>query len=160
VAIRKRGTFWYGDTAADIREVLTRDRGTVHPISVFADAVCDCGGREFSLQVDEEHGEAAWFCKACNAQYLFHDRDIDGYYEGDPKADTECCNCPCTERGGSHFEVTVGASLYDDSEDVRRVYIGCRCVACGLTACYADWNRVDIPYPKLFAHVRNRQRDE
>ncbi len=160
MTIRKRGKFWYGDSAADIREVLARDCGKSDPLTVFADAVCDCGGRVFSLQIDEEHGEAAWSCKACDAQYLFHDREIAGYYEGDPEADTECCGCPCTNRGESYFEIAVGASLYDDSEDVRWVYIGCRCVACGLTACYAAWNRVDLPYPKLFAHMGNKQKDE
>jgi hypothetical protein len=158
--IRKRGKHWYGETIADIREVLSRYGGKVDPLSVFADATCDCGGRVFSLQVSEEYGEAAWFCKLCHAQYLFHDRNINGYYEGHPKADTECCGCPCTKRGASYFEITVGASLYDDSEDVRWLYIGCRCVARGLTACYADWNRVDIPCPKLFAHMRNKQHDD
>ena len=103
MAIRKRGQFWYGDTVADIREVLSLDCDKVRPPTVFADAVCDCGGRVFSLQIDEEYGEAAWFCKACDAQYLFHDRAIDGYYEGNPEADTECCGCPCTERGASYF---------------------------------------------------------
>ncbi|AWM40403.1 hypothetical protein C1280_27730 [Gemmata obscuriglobus] len=58
VAIRERGEFWYGDTAADIREVLTRTCGKADPLTVFADAVCDCSGRVFSLQIDEEYGEA------------------------------------------------------------------------------------------------------
>ena len=57
MAIRKQGQFWYSDSAADIREVLCRDWGQVDPITVFADAVCDCGGRVFDLQVDEEYGE-------------------------------------------------------------------------------------------------------
>jgi hypothetical protein len=60
MAIRKRGKFWCGDTAADIREVLARDHGKIHPIAVFEDAFCDCGGRVFSLQVDEDYGEATW----------------------------------------------------------------------------------------------------
>jgi hypothetical protein len=156
MALRQRGEHWYGDTAADIREVLAHHYSHHYPATVFADAVCDCGGRVFSLQIDEEYGEAAWFCRDCDAQYLFHDRDINGYYEGDPEADTECCGCPCTDRGASYFEITVEACLYDDSEGVRWIYIGCRCVACGLTACYADWNRVELPYPKRFAHMKNR----
>lgn len=24
-------------------------------------------------------------------------------------------------------------------DDVRWLYLGCRCVTCGLTACYGDW---------------------
>jgi hypothetical protein len=156
MALHKKGEFLYGDSAADIRELLSKHYSEEYPASRFADAVCVCGGRVFCLQTDEEYHIAAWFCKECDAQYVFHDRNIDGYYEGDPEADTECCGCPCTPRGNSYFEITVGACLYEGSDDVRRVYIGCRCVSCGLTGSYSDWNRVDLPYQKLFSHITNK----
>jgi hypothetical protein len=150
VVLERRGEYWYGDSAADIRALLARDRPGSDPVVVFEDAICDCGGKVFSVQIDDEYHEAAWFCRDCDAQYLFHTRNIDGFYEGDPEADTECCNCPCTDRGGSYFEITVGASLYEPSDVVRWVYIGCRCVACRRTGYLAEWHRVEIPYPKLF----------
>jgi hypothetical protein len=111
----------------------------------------------FSVQIDDEYQEAALFCRARDAKYLFHTREVDGFYDGDPDADTEYCSCPCTDRGGSYFEITVGASLYEPSDIVRWVYLGCRCVACGLTGYLAEWHRIELPYPKLFAHLQNKQ---
>jgi hypothetical protein len=160
MTIRKRGKFWYGDSAADIRQVLANDYRKSYPPTVFADAVCECGGRVFSLEVVEDYGEVTWFCKTCTAMYLFHDQEINGYYEGEADCEGEDCLCPCDQRRTSYFEITVGAALYEDSEDVRWLYIGCRCVACGLTACYADWNRVDLPYPRLFANMNNKLKDD
>jgi hypothetical protein len=39
-------------------------------------------------------------------------------------AELEKCACPC---GGEEFEITIGVSLFEDSEDVRWLYLGCRC---------------------------------
>jgi hypothetical protein len=156
MALQKQGEFWYGDSGSDICELLARHYSQEYPATEFAEAVCDCGRRVFTVQIDEDYPEAAWICKECDAQFLFHTTAEAGPYEGDPEADAECCECPCTPRGASYFEVTVGAALYEGSRDVRWVYIGCRCVACGLTACYTDWNRVDLALEKVFARLRNR----
>lgn len=58
------------------------------------------------------------------------------------------CACPC---GGKAFEVTAGVSLYDDGEDVRWLYLGFHCVACGLTAVYGDWKNEFNGYRELLA---------
>ena len=42
---------------------------------------------------------------------------------------------------------------YDQSEDVRWLYVGCRCPACGLTGCYGDWKNEFIDYRNLLARV-------
>lgn len=160
MAIRERGEFWYGDAAADIREVLARTCGGGDTLTVFEEAVCDCGGRVFSLTVDEDYAEVTWACRACDALYLFHTSGTDGYFEGDPAAEHEDCGCPCNERETASFEIAVGAVLYDDGQDVRWVYIGCRCISCGLTALYADWNRVDLSWPDVVARMRNKLKDE
>jgi hypothetical protein len=52
------------------------------------------------------------------------------------------------------FELSVGVHRYrevDDSisDDVRWIYIGCRCVSCGLVGCYADWKNEFQGYRKL-----------
>ena len=46
------------------------------------------------------------------------------------------CACPC---GGEGFEITAGVSLYEGSEDVEWLYLGCRCPRCGLVAVFGDW---------------------
>ena len=157
MALQRRDDCWYGDSAADIRALLDRHAETGDPIKVARDVVCECGGTVFSIQIDDEFQEAAWFCRACGAQYLFHTKRIAGPYEGDPEADTECCNCPCTQRGGSYFELALGVSLYDGSDDVDWVFIACRCVACGRTGYLASWHRIEYPYAELFAHMANKQ---
>jgi hypothetical protein len=57
---------------------------------------------------------------------------------------------PC---GGEEFEITVGVSLYEGSEDVRSLYIGCRCPGCGLSAVYGDWKNEFNGYRDLLARV-------
>ena len=46
------------------------------------------------------------------------------------------CSCPC---GADIFELTRGVALYPNSNDVRWLYVGARCPACSLAACYGDW---------------------
>lgn len=157
MALLRQGEYWYGESAADIRVLFDRHSETGDPIKVARDVVCECGARVFSLQIDNKYQEAAWFCRACDSQYLFHTRRVAAPYEGDPEADTKCCNCPCTKRGGSYFELAVGVSLYDASDDVDWAFIGCRCVACGLTGYLASWHRIEYPYAGLFAHLGNKQ---
>ena len=53
------------------------------------------------------------------------------------------CTCPC---GHEEFEITVGVSLYEGSEDVKWLYLGCRCPKCGLTATYGDWKNEFVGY--------------
>ena len=69
---------------------------------------------------------------------------------GDGEAEVEECECLCGEAG---FEVTAGVALYDDSEDVRWFYVGCRCPACGLVGCYGDWSCEFPGYAELLARV-------
>ena len=51
------------------------------------------------------------------------------------------------------FEITVGVALYADSEDVRWLYIGCRCPECNLSGCYGDWKNEFIGFRDLLARV-------
>ncbi len=49
-------------------------------------------------------------------------------------------------------------SLYEGSEDVRWLYVGCRCPACGLTAVYGDWKNEFNGYRDLLPKFRPRPR--
>jgi hypothetical protein len=51
------------------------------------------------------------------------------------------------------LEITVGVSLYANSEDVRWLYLGCRCPQCGLTAVYGDWKCEFVAYDLLLKKV-------
>jgi hypothetical protein len=146
MALRKRGKWRYGDSQADIRaEILRYSKGVKYLAHHYADAVCKCGGRVFWLFLDDNQCVAVRACVACEHEHPIGDSD-----EFMAEADPDECACPC---GGEEFEITVGVSLYDDSEDVKWLYLGCRCPACGLTAVYGDWKNEFIGYQALLARV-------
>ena len=146
MALKKRGEYQYGDTQADIRaELLDYSKANAYLADHFADALCNCGGKVSRLALDDSVGAAVRSCVACKAEHPIGDGNE---YLGD--ADLEECACPC---GGEEFEITVGVSLYRDSEDVRWLYLGCRCPKCGLTAVYGDWKNEYIRYHELLARV-------
>ena len=144
--LRTQAGFSYGDAQSDIRAEL-HDYSTAnkYPTVHYADAVCRCGGRLFKLLVDDTAGAALRICRQCGEEHAIGD-------SADYLADAELteCECPC---GGPVFEVTVGVALYRNSDDVRWLYIGCRCPVCGLTACYADWKNEFTNYRDLLANV-------
>jgi hypothetical protein len=146
MALQKRGKYCYGDTQADIREeITTYSESNVYVAHHFADAVCQCGARVFRLVLDDTEGAAVRRCVACSAEHPIGDSQ-------EYLADSEPgeCACPC---GGEDFEITVGVSLYEGSEDVKWLYLGCRCTACGLVAVYGDWKNECEDYRGLLARV-------
>jgi len=146
MALRKRGDHWFGDSQADIRDELSR-YGKVNEYvpAQFADAVCVCGSRTFRLSLDEDQGVAVRICTACCNEHPMGDSNE--YLE---HAELEERACVC---GVEIFEITVGVSLYEGSEDVKWLYVGCRCPACGLVGCYGDWKNEFLDYRKLLDRV-------
>lgn len=146
MALVKRGGHWHGDTQADIQDELSRySRSNGYLAQHFADAVCRCGSGSFHLRLDETEDVAVRTCTRCGNEHPIGDSEK---YLAD--AVLEECECPC---GCGSFEITVGVSLYEDSEDVRWLYLGCRCTHCGLTACYGDWKNEFEDYLKLLGQV-------
>lgn len=146
MALTKRGKFRYGDNREDIRaEIIRYSEKNEYVAQHFADAVCKCGGQLFHVQLDDNEGVAIRVCVACNQEHPIGDS---AEYLDD--AEPGQCACPC---GQETFEVTVGVSLYDESEDVRWLYLGFRCPACGLTAVYGDWKNEFIDYRELLKQV-------
>ena len=146
MALKKRGEYRYGDSQADIREELMRySKSNAYVTHHFADAVCKCGRKVFRLSLDDNEGAAVRKCNGCTTEHPIGDSDE--YLE---EATLQECACPC---GGADFEITIGVSLYDDREDVRWLYLGCRCPKCGLTAVYGDWKNEFNGYQELLSHV-------
>ena len=147
MALRKRGKWRYGDRQADIRAEITRYSKKVGYLAEhFVDATCSCGGKAFGLLLDDNAGVASRVCVACDAE----SHPIGDSVEYMDEAEEEEAACPC---GEETFEITVGVSLYAESEDVRWLYLGCRCPACGLTAVYGDWKNEFIGYRELLLRV-------
>jgi hypothetical protein len=140
------GQFRYGETQADLRDEL-RDysRANAYVAKHYADAICTCGNGAFKVLLDNEEGAAVRVCTACGESHPIGDS---GEYLAEAHLTT--CVCPC---GAVTFEVSVGVALYRGSEDVKWLYIGCRCIQCGLVACYGDWKNEFEGYQTLLARV-------
>lgn len=149
MTLKKRGKHWYGDDHADIRMELSRYSDlNGYPIDDFADVRCKCGNDEFYFRSDEDEGVAIRHCTKCGLEHLMgHSADFA------KKAETWQHECHC---GGNVFQITAGIHRYrnqDDSlsNDVRWLYLGCRCSKCGLVGCYADWKNEYNGYETLLA---------
>src|SRR5204863_9467477 len=69
MALRKPSRWRYGDSKADIRaEILRYSEQVGYPAEHYADAACPCGGRVFSLYLDDTAGVASRVCVACDAE--------------------------------------------------------------------------------------------
>jgi hypothetical protein len=146
MALRKKGKWWYGDDQSDIRDELVRvGKLNEYVPTQFADAKCTCGNRTFQLAMDEDEGVAVRVCSKCDSEHPMGDSSE--YLED---AEPQLSSCIC---GKDVFEITIGVHLYKDSEDVKWLYVGCRCPACGLTGCYGDWKNEFLDYRKLLESV-------
>jgi hypothetical protein len=146
MALEKRGEYYYGNSQTDIpEEILRYSKKNGYVAEHFADAVCKCSGRVFVILLDGNEGAAARTCIECNYQHPIGDSE-----EYLDEADLHQCECLCA---AETFEVTVGVSLYLESDDVRWLYLGLRCSQCGLTGVYGDWKNEYIDYRKLLEMV-------
>jgi hypothetical protein len=144
--LTKKGQYWYGDSQGDIhREILRYSELNGHFADHFSDAICSCGSSAFRLSLDENEGAAVRECAQCALQHPIGDS---GEYL--KNASLEECGCPC---GNDNLEISVGVSLYANSDDVRWLYLGCRCPQCKLTAVYGDWKSEFSGYLLLLQRV-------
>jgi hypothetical protein len=146
MTLRKSGKHYYGDSQDDIRdEMLRYSQLNEYVVQHFANAICACGTRTFRLLLDDSEGAAVRICTQCNNKHPIGDSQ-----ELLEDASLEECACPC---GAESFEITIEVSLYDNSEDVKWLYVGRRCSTCGLTAVYGDWKNELIGYRELLTRV-------
>lgn len=146
MTLHKRGKHWYGESQADIRGELIRYGKMDDEVPTqFKEVRCKCGGTTFRLAIDDNEGAAVRTCTRCEKEHPIGDS---AEYLDD--AELGECACDC---GEERFEITVGVSLYEDSNDVRWVYIGCRCPACGLTSNYGDWASEYEDYEKYLKNA-------
>lgn len=149
MTLEKRGKYWFGDNHEDIRTELFRySHLNGYPIDDFADVRCQCGHDEFYFFTDDDEGVAFRQCAKCNQEHFMGDSA-----EFAEDAETGQHDCLCE---GNIFQITAGVHRYrnqDDSRpnDVRWLYLGCRCIQCGIVGCFADWKNQFNSYEALLA---------
>jgi len=90
-----------------------------------------CPSELFEVEADDTEGCARRRCVRCKTEHFY--LDSEEYWDD---ADPEQCICTCEK---AVFHTAVGFARTLDEKDVKWVYIGLRCVACGLAGVYADW---------------------
>ncbi|UWP83111.1 hypothetical protein [Dactylosporangium fulvum] len=123
----------YGSSFEDLAAFLKQPEPDGYPVHEVRECVCrTCGGRRFAVQVMDTESAARRTCLDCERHEFI--ADSEDYWDDDSEVEYYC-GCPC---GEEEFAAAVGYSLHDDG-DVRWLFIGLRCLACGLLGVYEDW---------------------
>lgn len=119
------------DREALIAAIKAYAKGNYPARDVALVACKKCRRELFEVQLDDAEGCALRRCVHCKTERLF--LDSAEYWDD---ADPEQALCTCE---GETFQCAVGFARTRDAKDVKWVYIGLRCIACGLAGVYADW---------------------
>ncbi|WP_200733652.1 hypothetical protein [Stenotrophomonas sp. S39] len=132
MALTRKGKYWYGDEDGDIAAVIGNySRAAGYPATLFRAALCSCGSARFHLFDDEVEGAARRDCVACGESHLMFDS---AEYLAEANLDEHVCMCD-----NAALSIHCGVALYEGTQDVQWLYIGCRCAECGMVGVYADW---------------------
>ena len=123
--------FWTGNSVDDIREYLC-EYSEQEEIEVKNVECQICKGDVFTIKVDQDEGAMQVTCVNCKAKKLLLDSS-EIWEECNPKTG----RCPICK--GKSYNVGVGF-LRRSTGDVKHVFIGNRCVGCGVLGSYADWS--------------------
>lgn len=145
MSIDKTGQWWTGTESSDLREYLVAYAEDGCPVNEFRLAKCSCGSETFNLVADDDEGVAKRTCVRCNSEHFICDSE-EFWKDAEPE------EMVCIECGSKQANVGVGFSLYDDG-DVRWLYVGVRCVSCGVLGCFAGWKVAYSPSHSLIERV-------
>ena len=138
MTIDRSGKYWTGADTNDIHEYLSIfmvEDG--QPLDEYRAVVCSCGTDTFFLEADRDEGTARRKCTNCKKVHFVCDSE-EFWEESTP----EKWKCMCKS---IETNLGVGFSFYEKTDsqdaepDIRWLYIGCRCVKCGVLGCFADW---------------------
>lgn len=145
MAIRTKNGLDYGDEQADISVSLDKHSKHNYQATHFKDATCECRGHLFRLCIDDGAGVAIRTCIQCGHTHYMGDSE-DFLDEAQPVP----CACLCNSE---IFEVTAGIALYRESNNVKWLYIACRCIECSLIGVYGDWKNEYEDYTAFLQRI-------
>jgi len=136
MTIDKSREYWYGDCAEDIDEYLigfvNEDPDNDDMIAKTGIATCDnCGSDSFNIEIDIDEGAIEVECVDCGEKRLLLDSN-ENWEDCDP-AGLECPLCECKAHN------VAGGFVFRDNGDVKWIYIGTRCIECGVLSSPVDW---------------------
>jgi hypothetical protein len=144
MSIDETGEYWIGTEAGDIDGYLRAYTADGHPVDRIIHATCPCGHNAFRLLVDADQGCAQRACSTCSRTQFVCD-SAEHWAEAEPEQVT----CPC---GADSHEVAVGFNHREDGS-AKWIFVGVRCVSCGVLGAVADWKIDYAPTDHLYALV-------
>ena len=146
MSIDTSGKWWIGSEPADIRGFLEVYAPEGYEVHDFRLAACPCGSDSFHLDADDNEGVAKRSCVKCSAEHFLCDSEE--YWDEARPEHWKCVDCDSEETN-----VGVGFSLYEDDQEIRWLYVGCRCAKCGVLGCFAGWKIAYAPSRHLLEKV-------
>jgi hypothetical protein len=126
------GKWWKGSAPEDVGEYLQALSSSSYPASEFRLCRCQCGGVTFRLEVEQDEGVAKRACANCGAEHLICD-SADNYEEGMKLRKFKCvCKTALANVG-------VSFSLHEGGQSIRWLWVGHRCVQCGVLGSIVEW---------------------
>lgn len=147
MTIDKYGKCWIGSEPNDLAEYLeafSSDSG--YKSEEFRLSKCSCGSISFQLEADDNEGTARRTCTQCHAKYFICDSEE--YWEDSEPEQWHCISC-----NSSNTNIGVGFALYPKDKEIKWLYLGVRCVKCGVLGCFADWKVAYAPSRHLLELV-------
>ena len=124
-------SYRYGGLPELVAEIIRYSNLNEYRSERFKKPTCDCGEDSFELATDDGEGVGLRCCAHCGQSHWMGDS---ADYADSAVLVAHQCVC-----GSEIFQLLVGLALYQGTEDVRWLYIGCRCTACELIGVFADW---------------------
>ena len=145
MSIDTTGQWWIGTEPADLRQYLIAFAEDTYPLNEFRLVSCSCGSDIFKLMADDDEGVAKRICARCSREHFICDSE-EFWTDAQPE------EFVCVECDSRKANIGVGFSLYEEG-DVRWLYVGVRCVSCGVLGCFASWKVAYSPSHYLIERV-------
>ena len=129
--IDKSGNYWVGDSADDIKEYLEAYSGN-SAIDVKPILCHSCGSNSLNMRVDCDEDVIQVKCPKCGYKKILLDCE-EVWEDSNPRL----CKCPVC-KNGKEYNIQIGFSRRENGS-VKWVYIGNRCINCGVLGSYLDW---------------------
>ncbi len=146
MSIDTSGKWWVGTSPEDIKGyVEAYGSQSSYAVHEFRLAKCACSSVDFHLDADDTEGAAKRTCTKCSRQHFLCDSE-----EVAEEAEFQHWRCGC---GSEVTNIGVGFSLRKKLGEIRWLYVGCRCVKCGILGCFAGWKIDYAPSRQLLDQV-------
>ena len=133
MSIDTSGKWWKGTEPEDLEEYLSCLSEEAYKTSEFRLARCTCESLEFELHYNVNEEVARRKCGKCSEiHYICGSAEY--WVPGLRMKKFKCIECRSTLANTG-----VGFSLYADQPGIRWLYVGERCISCGVLGSVIDW---------------------